>query len=143
MGMSPVRGSGLREGRSQDMPRVLIVDSEGNQSRSLALALRLDGFHVAETSRAEDAMALLEQAPGFGLVFIDLMIPGLNGLDLARAIRRTRPVTRIVLTSAYPLSQRQLERADCGAVGFVPKPYDIEEVSAYVRAKATSALAAE
>ena len=123
------------------MPRVLIVDSEGNQSRSLAVALRLDGYHVALACRAEEAMTLLEQTPEFGLVLIDLMIPGLNGLDLARSIRRTHPAMRIVLTSAYPLSQRHLERADCGAVGFVPKPYDMDEVSAYVRSKATAALA--
>ncbi|UQA58334.1 response regulator [Polyangium aurulentum] len=124
------------------MPRVLIVDSEGNQSRSLALALQLEGFHVEVTSSQQDAMALLGGAPDLGLVLIDLMIPGLNGLDLARSIRRTRPSIVIVLTSAYPLSQRQLERTECGAIGFVPKPYDTDEVSAYVRSKATAAFAA-
>jgi DNA-binding response OmpR family regulator len=124
------------------MPRVLIVDCQGNQSSSLALALQLEGIHVEVASSQEDAMTLLGETPGFGLVLIDLMIPGLNGLDLARSIRRTRPSIVIVLTSPYPLSQRQIERTACGATGFVPKPYDTHEVSAYVRSKAAAAFAA-
>jgi len=118
------------------MPSVLIVDSEGTQRRSLSLALRLEGFHVAIASSGADAREHL-MVSSFDVVLVDLMIPELNGLDLAREIRAAFPRTRIVLTSAYPLSQRQLERTECGAVGFVPKPYELEEVSRYLRAKLT------
>ena len=44
---------------------------------------------------------------------------------------------RVLLTSAYHLSERQLERADCGVSGFIPKPYDIAEVVSFIRTKAS------
>lgn len=116
------------------MPSVLIIDSEGTQRRSLSLALRLEGFHVSLASSADDTRQQFAEA-AYDVVLVDLMIPELNGLDLAREIRHAHPRTRIVLTSAYPLSQRQLEKTECGAVGFVPKPYELEEVSRYLRSK--------
>jgi CheY-like chemotaxis protein len=66
---------------------------------------------------------------------IDLMMPDLNGLELARHIRHAFPRVRVVLSSAYHLSARQVERADCGAVAFVPKPYQVGEICRFLRAK--------
>ena len=60
---------------------------------------------------------------------------GTNGLELAREIKLGYPVVRVLLTSAYYLSERQLERADCGVSGFIPKPYDVGEVVSFIRAK--------
>lgn len=73
---------------------------------------------------------------GIDLALIDLMMPGLNGLELARQIRSLFPSVRVVLSSAYHLSARQVERADCGAVGFVPKPYRLAELCSFLRSKA-------
>lgn len=117
------------------MTRVLIVDDEENQRRTLSIGLKLDGFEVAVASSAVEALRRLAAAPPIDLTMIDLMMPGLNGLDLARQIRRMHPGVRVVLCSAYHLSARQVERADCGAVGFVPKPYRLEELCTFLRAK--------
>ena len=62
-------------------------------------------------------------------------MPGTNGIQLARLVREQHPQTRVVLTSAYHLSERQLVRADCGAVGFVPKPFDLTELARFLRGK--------
>ena len=117
------------------MPRVLIVDDEENQRRTLAIGLRLEGFDVLVAASGTDALRLLGTPPLVDLAVIDLMMPGLNGLELARQIRRSFPHVRVVLSSAYHLSARQVERADCGAVGFVPKPYKIGELCNFLRAK--------
>lgn len=119
------------------MTRVLVVDDEENQVRVLAMGLRLEGFDVASAGDATDALAELATRPA-DIAIIDLMMPGTNGIELARMIRRHHPSTRVILTSAYHLSARQLERADCGAVGFVPKPYMLGELVAFVRAKLAS-----
>ncbi len=122
------------------MSRVLIVDDEENQRRTLSIGLRLEGFDVLVAGSSEEALQALGAAAapgsaGIDLALIDLMMPGLNGLDLARQIRRLFPNVRVVLSSAYHLSARQVERADCGAIGFVPKPYRLAELSSFLRSK--------
>jgi CheY-like chemotaxis protein len=118
------------------MPRVLIVDDEENQRRALSIGLKLEGFEVVLAPSGCDALKLLGSTPPIDVALIDLMMPGLNGLDLARQMRRSFPHVRVVLSSAYHLSARQVERADCGAVGFVPKPYKIGELCDFLRSKA-------
>jgi DNA-binding NtrC family response regulator len=120
--------------------RVLIVDDEENQRRTLSIGLKLDGFEVSTASSSVEALRQLAQPPAIDLCLIDLMMPGLNGLDLSRQIRRLHPNVRVVLCSAYHLSSRQVERADCGAVGFIPKPFHLPEVCSFLRAKAAAVV---
>lgn len=117
------------------MARVLVVDDEENQVRVLAMGLSIEGFDVATARSADEAMAALESHDDILLGLFDLMMPGMNGLELARQVRARHPHVRVVLTSAYHLSERQLERADCGVVGFVPKPYELGELASFLRAK--------
>lgn len=100
----------------------------------MAIGLRLEGFEVEMVSDPPSALALLAAQP-FDLAVVDLMMPGTNGIELARMIRDRRTGTRVILTSAYHLSERQLMRADCGAVGFVPKPFDLGELAGFLRSK--------
>ncbi len=116
------------------MARILIVDDEENQVRALAIGLRLEGFEVFTARDAEGALLLLDSQP-IDVAVVDLMMPGINGIDLARRLRDGFPHTRVVLTSAYHLSERQLTRADCGVVGFVPKPYVLGELAEFLRNK--------
>lgn len=134
------------------MPRVLIVDDEENQRRTLSIGLRLEGFDVVVAGSSQEALRALGAAAasntdasrahsptGIDLALIDLMMPGLNGLELARQMRQLFPSVRVVLSSAYHLSARQVERADCGAIGFVPKPYRLAELCSFLRAKTKTA----
>jgi DNA-binding response OmpR family regulator len=123
------------------MATVLIVDDEPNQVRMLAMGLQMNGFEVRGAGSAEEAILALEEAP-VDVVLVDLMMPGRNGLELAREIRRHHPLVRVVLTSAYHMSERQLARADCGVIGFVPKPYSLGELCCFLRAKLAMAVEA-
>jgi DNA-binding response OmpR family regulator len=120
------------------VPRVLVVDDEANHARVMAIGLRIEGFEVETASDADDALHLMG-ASCFDLAIVDLMMPGTNGIQLARMIRERFPLARVVLTSAYHLSERQLLRADCGAVGFVPKPFDLSELARFLRDKLAAA----
>ena len=120
------------------MLHVLIVDDDLNQVRSLAIGLRLEGFEVTTTCGADAALTLLDGA-AFDAAIVDLMMPGVNGIELARQMRRRQPTTRVVLTSAYHLNEQQLRRADCGVVGFLPKPYELVELAEFLRAKIATA----
>ena len=104
----------------------------------MAIGLRIEGFDVETAEDAEGALTQLAADP-FDIAIVDLMMPGTNGIQLARLMRDRFPHTRVVLTSAYHLSERQLVRADCGAVGFVPKPFDLTELARFLRGKLADA----
>ena len=114
--------------------RILIVDDEENQRKSLAIGLRLEGYRVHEAADGESALALLALET-IDLAIIDLMMPGINGLDLARRMRFRHPDVRVVLTSAYHLSERQLQRAEIRVLGFVPKPFEMADLVGFLRTK--------
>jgi CheY-like chemotaxis protein len=121
------------------MQRILIVDSPEGDASVLASALRVDGFQVLTATTAAEAREAL--AGGEVVVaLVDLMMRGEgapSGLELARELKMLLPTMRVLLTSAYHLSERQLERADCGVSGFIPKPYDVTEVVSFIRLKAS------
>ena len=115
-------------------PRVLVVDDAENERRALVIGLRLEGFDAVGATGGSDALSQLEKSR-FDVVLIDLMMPSMNGLQLARNIRLVAPTVITVLMSAYALSPIQLARADVGVVGFVPKPYCFEELVKFIRTK--------
>jgi DNA-binding response OmpR family regulator len=117
---------------------VLVVDEQANQARMMAIGLRVEGFEVDTAAGPAEALERLAAEP-FDLAIVDLMLPGTNGIQLARLVRDRHPGTRVVLMSAYHLSERQLARADCGAAGFVPKPLDLSELAAFLRSKVAGA----
>lgn len=109
--------------------RILIVDDEANHRRSLSISLRMEGYEVIEAPDGEHALAkIAEQA--VDIVVCDLMMPRVDGLELARRLRFTHPTTRVILMSAYHLTRAQLERAQVGEIGFLPKPYAFEQLRA-------------
>jgi DNA-binding response OmpR family regulator len=116
------------------LPRLLVVDDDANHMRVTAIGLRIDGFEVELAQNADAALELMA-GQSFDVAVVDLMLPGTNGIQLARLMRERHAATRIVLTSAYHLSERQLVRVDCGAVGFVPKPFDLTELARFLRSK--------
>lgn len=124
------------EGEPTRLIRVLVVDDEQNHLRLLTATLRLEGFHAVGVTDAEAALGVLGH-DSYDLALVDVMMPGTSGLELARLIRAGHPTVRVVLMSAYHLSERQLRNSQTGAVGFVAKPYQVEELTQYLRTKAT------
>ncbi len=119
------------------MATILIVDAPEGDASVLVSALRVEGYHVLLARSPTEARAAVDREP-VSLAVVDLMLRadgGTHGLELARELRGRNPSMRVVLTSAYHLSERQLERADCGVSGFIPKPYDLGEVLEFIRAK--------
>ncbi len=114
--------------------RVLIVDDDTNLGKTLAIGLELEGFVVTVALNAEAALAVIADTD-FDVAIVDLMLPGVNGIELARQLRRRRPETRVLLSSAYHLSEAQLRRVDCGIIGFIPKPFALDELADFLRAK--------
>lgn len=122
--------------------RILIVDDEVNHRKALAIGLRIEGYTVLEAEDGRAALELLSQQD-VDMAIVDLMMPGINGLDLCRRMRFRHPSVPIVLTSAYHLSQRQLERAEIAVLGFLPKPFEMDELVEFLRVKLGAAVGAD
>ena len=116
------------------MQTILLVDAVDEDAAVLASALRVEGYEVLVASSPDEARQALTKAP-VALAVVDLMLRGTHGIELARELKTSHPAMRILLTSAYHLSERQLERADCGVSGFIPKPYDVGEVVGFIGTK--------
>jgi DNA-binding response OmpR family regulator len=119
--------------------KVLVVDDEVNQARALEIGLRLEGFEVTSALEAETALRSLATDP-VDIAIVDLMLPGRNGIELARELHALYPAMRVLLTSAYHLSRQQILRADCGVIGFVPKPYHLDELAQFLRMKLAAGI---
>ena len=114
--------------------KILIVDDEENHRKTLGIGLRLEGYDVVEADDGEMALEKLEHE-AIDLAIVDLMMPGMNGLEFARRARFRYPRMRVVLTSAYHLTERQVERAAAGVIGFVAKPYALDELIGFLSRK--------
>lgn len=121
------------------MHTILLVGAPDGDAAVLASALRVEGFRVHHAASSDAAKHRLREGP-VAIALVDLMHPGCaaNALELAREIRHAHPDTRVLLTSAYHLTERQLERADCGVSGFIPKPYNVDEVVSFIHDKASA-----
>lgn len=119
---------------------LLIVDDDAEQRRSLVLGLTLCGFSVLEASDGEAALSVLNHER-VDVALVDLMMPGVNGVQLLRQMRLRHPHVPVLLTSGYHLSRSQLERIGGEAVVFVPKPYNMADLSELLtKTAATSPL---
>ena len=118
----------------QTKPKVLIVNDNATELGSLLAGLESEGFQVSGTTDAQTALEILAETT-FQAVLIDLMIPDINGLRLARLIREDYPAIKTMLISDYFLSPVQLAKADTGVVGFIPRPFHFKEIASFVKEK--------
>ncbi len=115
------------------MARVLVVDDQADKRTALAAALVGEGFDAIPVTSADAALAARD-GPAC-LAIVDLMLHGTNGFELARLLREQAPSLGVILTSDYHFSPTQLARVDCGAIAFVPRPFALPELAAFLRGK--------
>ncbi len=111
------------------MTRVLLVEDEDNERFTLTRVLERAGYEVTALPRGNDALDVLAATPCDVLV-TDLMMPGIDGLSLARRVHERYPSLPIVLTSAFPMCRAQLDRLDIATARFLGKPLDLDRLLA-------------
>lgn len=112
--------------------RVLVVDDEKSIRTIVEYALRDAGFEVATAARGDEALDVLERE-GADLVVLDLMIPGIDGLEVCRRIRATRNVPIIILSARGEEVDKVLG-LELGADDYVTKPFSPRELVSRVKA---------
>jgi two-component system response regulator AtoC len=113
--------------------RVLVVDDERNMRRLLQDVLEEDGWSVEAVSSAEEALERIGVAPGFGVMVLDLSLPGMNGLELLRQLRERRQEVATVVITAFASVDVAVRAMKAGAVDFLVKPFDNVRLKAALR----------
>lgn len=111
--------------------RVLVVDDEDTVREVVARYLERDGYRVAVASDGDAALDAIERQPP-DLIVLDLMLPGVEGLEVLRRVRRTSDVPVIVLTARAEEADRVVG-LELGADDYVVKPFSPRELAARVR----------
>ena len=109
------------------MADILIVDDEKNLRWSLRIALEEKGHTVDEAGTGEECLELLEASPK-DLVFLDVRLPGRDGLDVLQEIRRKRQDSIVVVMSAYGEPDGGADPMSLGAYYFLAKPFELKKV---------------
>ena len=112
--------------------RILTVEDDERIRTAVSLALQEEGWEVEETSNGEDALASFSRQPS-DVVLIDIMLPGIDGFEVCRKIRRLGDVP-IVMVTARSDSHDVVAGLEAGADDYLRKPFDPKELSARVRA---------
>ncbi|NND73990.1 MAG: response regulator transcription factor [Ilumatobacter sp.] len=112
------------------MTKVLVVDDEPTVREVVAGYLRRDGHDVAEAADGHRALELLDEDPP-DLVVLDMMLPGVNGLDILRRVRAVSSIPVIMLTARAEESDR-VSGLELGADDYVVKPFSPRELAARV-----------
>ena len=114
------------------MPTVLVVEDEEALRFTLAHNLKREGYAVITASRGDDGLkAAREHRPD--LILLDVMLPGLDGIQVCRMLRRDSDVPIIMLTALGGEGDR-VAGLDIGADDYLPKPFGMRELMARVRA---------
>jgi two-component system response regulator RegX3 len=112
--------------------KVLVVEDETSYSEALSYVLRKEGFDVAIAETGPDALTEFDRG-GADIVLLDLMLPGLSGTEVCRAIRLTSSVP-IIMVSAKDTEVDKVVGLELGADDYVTKPYSPRELVARIRA---------
>lgn len=121
----------MTEKRNQ-VARVLVVEDEESFSDALSYMLRKEGFEVALAETGPDALTEFDRN-GADIVLLDLMLPGLSGTEVCRALRARSSVPIIMLT-AKDSEIDKVVGLELGADDYVTKPYSARELIARIRA---------
>jgi two-component system OmpR family response regulator len=115
--------------------RILVVDDEPKLASVVARALREDGHAADVAARGEDALWMAQAAP-YDAIVLDVMLPGLDGLEVVRRLRKNEVWTPVLLLTARDAVDDRVGGLDAGADDYLVKPFSLAELLARLRAVA-------
>lgn len=107
--------------------KILIVDDEKNIRLTLATCLEQTGYQADPAEDGEEALAKVA-SDEYDLVFLDMKMPGINGIETLRLIKQNAPLLHVVMMTAYGTIESAVEAMKLGAVDYLRKPFSPGEV---------------
>ena len=119
---------------TKPMARILVVEDEESIARGLKFNFEQEGYDVVVAGDGPAALRHFRtNSPPFDLVVLDLMLPGMSGYDVCRAMRETHGQLPILMLTARTLSEDKIHAFEAGADQYVTKPFALAEILARVR----------
>lgn len=107
---------------------ILVVDDDQSIVSIFEFILQQAGYDTLTASSGMDCLAHIESDTVIDLVFLDVKMPGLSGIETFKRIQKTRPMLLVVMMTGYSVDELLKEAFELGAYGVIYKPFDIEEV---------------
>jgi len=115
-------------GMMSESGRILVVDDESGIRSSLKGILEDEGFGVVEAESGERGLELLDAGEAVDLVFLDIWLPGVDGLEVLARLREDRPELPVVMISGHGTIETAVTAIKRGAFDFIEKPLSLEKV---------------
>jgi DNA-binding NtrC family response regulator len=112
--------------------QILIVDDDKNQCKTLSLILRHKGYDVATAGGGEEAVIYASNTKDIDLVFLDIKMPDMNGVDTYRRLKAIIPNAIVVMMTGYAVEDLIKEALQEGVYSVMQKPIDIEHLISMV-----------
>jgi len=116
----------------EKMKPILIVEDEAIMRESLRDWLTDSGYQVETAEEGEEALKTIAEQD-FGVAILDLRLPGKDGLEVLREARAKRPQLKGIIITAYPSVQTAVEAMKEGAIDYLPKPFDLNDLEKLIR----------
>jgi len=111
---------------------ILIVEDETIMRESVRDWLTDIGYQVETAEDGEQALEIIDKQD-FGLLILDLKLPGIDGIQVLKEARNKRPKLRGIIITAYPSVETAVEAIKDGAIEYLPKPFDLNRLERLIR----------
>src|ERR1700675_2061548 len=125
-------GSQSRTQEMKQAKKILLVDDEPGMLRYIKTLLELDEFAVETASTGEEALGLLKGGSEPDLVLLDLLMPGIDGLQTLEQVRQLRPSVKVIMLSCVTDTRKVVQAIRLGASDYLTKPFQKAELDAVI-----------
>lgn len=107
---------------------ILVVDDDQSINSIFEFVLQQAGYLTITTTSGQECIDIIESDQTVDLVFLDLKMPGISGIDTFKEIQKLRPMLLVIMMTGYSVDDLLREAFELGAYGVIYKPFDVEEV---------------
>jgi len=112
--------------------KILLVDDEKDFLEVMSERIEARGMEVTTAESANTALEQVESG-GFDAIILDLMMPGMDGLETLKAIKKKNPDLQVILLTGHATIEKGIEAMKLGAMDFIEKPADLDKLTAIIK----------
>ena len=111
--------------------QILVVDDERGMRLTLSAILTTNGYLVKAVENGDEAIAAASET-SFGVIFLDIIMPRINGIETLRAVKKISPSSKVIMMTGFTESELVHEAMTEGAFAVIYKPFDVRRVFSFL-----------